>query len=244
MGDGLGESSYLPVQVASTTGFTNHTSISAGFGDTACGLASDGAAFCWGSGGSGQLGNGANDLSNLPVAVSTLSAGVKDIYVGDSHVCAVNSANGAVCWGNNYWGTLGNASNTNSNVPVAVSGLSSGVTQVAAGNLHSCAVVGGAVKCWGYGGDGALGNGSNGNSNVPVQVSGITTGATAVTAGSYHSCALVNGGVKCWGFNIEGQLGNNTTLNSNVPVQVVGLTSRCNRYNCRRRSHLRLVEYQ
>lgn len=52
------------------------------------------------------------------MAVSGLT-GVTGITAGAGHVCAL--AAGAVkCWGNNTYGQLGNASNTNSNVPVAV----------------------------------------------------------------------------------------------------------------------------
>jgi alpha-tubulin suppressor-like RCC1 family protein len=65
---------------------------------------------------------------------------------------------------------LGNGSNTDSNVPVDVAGIT-GATQISAGGIHSCGVVaGGAVKCWGYNGFGELGDGSTTNSYVPVEV--------------------------------------------------------------------------
>ena len=49
-----------------------------------------------------------------------------------------------------------------------VTGLISGVTAVAAGGAHSCAVVSGRAQCWGYNGDGRLGNNSTAVSRVPV----------------------------------------------------------------------------
>ena len=46
------------------------------------------------------------------------------------------------CWGQNTYGQLGNESLVSSTVPVAVSGLS-GVTAIAAGTYHSCALLAG-----------------------------------------------------------------------------------------------------
>lgn len=225
LGNGDTSSSYLPVEVSTSTGFTNPQKISAG-SYTTCGINNSGAAYCWGSGSSGVLGNGTNTDSDVPSSVNSLNTGVKDISVGYDAACAVNSCNGAMCWGNNYWGTLGNGTNISSNFPVPVTGLSSEVTQVSVGDLHACALLSnGTIQCWGYNIYGYLGNGGSTNSNIPVQVSGITSGATAISVGSYHTCALVDGGVKCWGDNSYGQLGDGTTVNRNIPVQVVGLSS-------------------
>ena len=106
-----------------------------------------------------------------------------------------------------------------------VTGLTSGVTAVAAGLDHSCAVVSGGVQCWGNNGFGRLGNGSTTSSTTPVQAIAAGSGVTAVAAGTYHSCAVVSGGVQCWGNNGNGRLGNGSTTQSTTPVQVTGLTS-------------------
>ena len=101
-----------------------------------------------------------------------------------------------------------------------------GVQQVAAGAIHTCAVVaGGEGRCWGSNNSGRLGDNSMVNRPTPVAVSGLT-GATAIAAGGAHSCALVAGGeVRCWGFNGEGQLGESGTTNRLTPVAVTGLAS-------------------
>jgi alpha-tubulin suppressor-like RCC1 family protein len=108
-----------------------------------------------------------------------------------------------------------------------VQGLSAGVTAIACGGYHSCAIVNSAVKCWGENTDGEVGDNSAGTDRtIPVQVSGLITGASAVSASFYSSCAVVSGSVKCWGGNSNGELGDNSTsTNSLVPVQVYGLTS-------------------
>ncbi|MDQ1532709.1 MAG: hypothetical protein QOF28_470, partial [Actinomycetota bacterium] len=118
-----------------------------------------------------------------------------------------------------------NGTNTGSNTPVAVTGLT-GVTALTVGWSHTCALLsGGTVECWGYNSDGQLGIGSNVNSvNTPMTVSGLT-GVTALAAGDYHTCWLLSAGTaKCAGRGSEGQLGNAGNVGSNVPVTVSGLT--------------------
>jgi alpha-tubulin suppressor-like RCC1 family protein len=135
------------------------------------------------------------------------------------------ASHGALAWGFNEAGELGNGSTTQSNVPVPVSGLSSGVSAVSGGFFHSLAVLSnGTVMAWGMNHDGQLGNGNTTQSNVPVTVSGLS-GATAASAGGSHSLArLSNGTVMGWGANGSGQLGNGSTTSSNVPVAVSGLS--------------------
>ena len=128
-------------------------------------------------------------------------------------------------WGGGYEGELGNGTTQNSDLPVAVNGLGSGATAVAAGGEHSLALLSnGTVMAWGGNRNGQLGDGSTEKSNVPVAVSGLS-GVTAVAAGGLHSLALLsNGTVMAWGRNYYGQLGDGTTANSDVPVAVSGLS--------------------
>lgn len=153
---------------------------------------------------------------------------VTQISANGNHTCAVTPEGGAKCWGFNGSGQLGNNSTTNSSVPVAVSGLTSGVVSISAGTTYSCAVtsVGGA-KCWGFNGTGQLGNNSTTTSLVPVNVSGLTSGVASLAAGVSFTCAVTtSSGAKCWGQNGSyGMLGNNSTTDSSVPVNVSGLTT-------------------
>jgi alpha-tubulin suppressor-like RCC1 family protein len=78
---------------------------------------------------------------------------------------------GVQCWGENYNGQL--ASTLSPPLRMALSVGVGGVTAVAAGGKHSCAIVaGGKVRCWGAGRAGQLGNNALGNSVMPVAVSG------------------------------------------------------------------------
>ena len=137
----------------------------------------------------------------------------------------MTTSGAAVCWGYNNYGQLGNGSSTNSLVPVAVSGLTSGVASVSGGDFHTCAVTtAGGAKCWGAGG--RLGNGNTVSRYTPVDVSGLTDSVISLLAGSNHTCAVTtSGAAKCWGDGGYGQLGNGSSTNSTLPVAVSGLTS-------------------
>lgn len=201
--------------------------ISAGAQHT-CAVTTAGGVKCWGYNQVGTLGDGSLIGRNSPVSVSGLDSGVTSVATGESHSCAVTTAGEVKCWGNNNSGQLGDGTTVNRLTPVSVSGLSTGVTSVAAGGSHTCAVTtGGAAKCWGSNYYGHLGDGSTSQRLTPVSVSGLGSGVASVVTGAQgHTCAVTTtGAVKCWGYNYYGQLGDGTTVNRSTPVSVSGLGS-------------------
>ena len=136
----------------------------------------------------------AGQRCNLELGVSTVQVvGISDataIAASGSHTCAI-VAGGVKCWGNNWFGQLGDSGTLGSSaVPVDVT-LGQTALTIAAGENHTCALLAsGGVACWGwnyYGQAGALpyylSNGTEvvGPTAVPV------VGATAVGAGGSDS---------------------------------------------------------
>ena len=153
------------------------------------------------------------------------TAAPPQVWAGGDSTCAVVNG-GALCWGKNNDGQVGNGTFTAVTTPTAVQGLSSGVSFVVTSGGHSCAIVNGGAFCWGNNAYGQLGNGSGTTSNVPVAVTGLSSGVSAIGVGDLHTCAVHNGAVKCWGAGGVGQLGTGASIfSSNVPVQVAGLTA-------------------
>jgi alpha-tubulin suppressor-like RCC1 family protein len=233
---GDGTSTQKNVATLVSGGITTFASLDAGAYHT-CATLADGTARCWGQNTFGQLGNGNNTGQLAPVTVSLTGADrAKSIDVGDYHSCAL-IFNGTVrCWGANTTGQLGNATTTNSNVPVAVQaggGVNlSTVSSIAAGGANvggaiqgtSCAVLAnGSMKCWGYNGFGELGNGNTTNQLIAGSVSGVAT-AVRAAVGADFTCGLsANGTIACAGDGGNGRLGNNSTTSSSTPVAVQNL---------------------
>jgi alpha-tubulin suppressor-like RCC1 family protein len=113
-----------------------------------CAVTAAGGAKCWGSNVSGKLGDSTMTNRSAPVDVIGLTSGVASISNASDHSCAVTTAGGVKCWGNNFFGKLGDGTNTERRTPVDVVGLTSGVAAVAVGGSHTCALTtGGGVKC-------------------------------------------------------------------------------------------------
>ena len=169
----------------------------------------------------------AGNVDSTPASFSWGIVRASAVSAGWNHTCAVTSTGGVKCWGANYSGQLANRTTANSNIPLDVSSLASGIIGISAGYTDNCVLTSsGGVKCWGPNNWGELGNGTTVKSNVPVNVSGLASGVRAISAGLNFACALTSsGGAKCWGYNGYGELGNGSTVSSSVPVNVSYLSS-------------------
>ena len=191
----------------------------------------NGGAYGFGADFSGQTGTGATPGSevSVPTLITSLGSGVTQVSAGTQHSLALQ--NGAVySFGLNNRGQLGTGASTvgtNSSVPVAVSGLGSGVTEISAGADYALAVQNGDIYAWGSNDAGQVGNGTVATPvATPSLVLGIPDVGTtsSVAAGGKHGLALVDGVVYSWGDNTYGQLGDGGLVTSrSVAAAVAGI---------------------
>jgi alpha-tubulin suppressor-like RCC1 family protein len=225
LGDGTNASSSVPVEVQ---GVSDATQLAAG-GDDSCVVLPTGHIDCWGWNGFGQLGDGAEENGPVEPGVSTPVevldvSDATQVAVGD-HSCAVLSTGHIDCWGENYYGALGNGKEVRSDTPVEVRGIADAV-QVTVADEGSCALLSnGHVDCWGQNEYGQLGDGNTTHSPVPVEVQGVSNATEVATGGSYSCAMLSSGHIDCWGADYYGQLGDGAEENSSsTPVEVQGIS--------------------
>ena len=214
-----------------------------------CALTTEGSAYCWGSDEYGQLGDGSgapDDCSGTPcslgpVEVDTSGIGGKafvQMTSGRYFTCGLDGAGQAYCWGDDWYGQLGDGGgSSDTDVPVAVdtSGIAGkAFVQVSTGWFHACGLAGdGTAYCWGYDIYGQLGNGAGAPdlcsglpcAQVPVAVDMGGMGGkhfVQLIAGFYHTCGLTGeGDVYCWGADTYGQIGDGGgSSNTDAPMPV------------------------
>lgn len=212
-GSGGGEQIVAPVAIGAGAAHT-------------CVALSDGSVWCWGSNFAGQLGEGSfgyvtGGLERSTVPIQTMFEDAGNVVVGGgNHTCATKDDGTAWCWGRNEFGQLGDGTEDDRALPVAVSTLS-GVETLSASFDHTCAVAGGQVKCWGLGETAQLGDGNITDASVPVDAAVGPSSDVATIDGS--SCAVLDSGsVSCWG---AGPLGNGSAQGSLTPVTVSGISN-------------------
>jgi alpha-tubulin suppressor-like RCC1 family protein len=218
LGNNSTATSLVPVLVTGLDGGVTAISLGA---LSACALLVDGSVDCWGANETGQLGNGNQNTEFAPTPVAGLSGAAIAISAGWYSSCAVIAGGTIQCWGDNSWGELGGNGFNQSLVPVPVSNIGSGASQVSVGAQTACAIVGGGAVCWGSGplGSNLLPEIQN---DFPAGVTGLGSGVSAIATGLLSACAIVNQNVQCWGLNTAGQIGNGGAIDESVPTPVAG----------------------
>ena len=199
-------------------------------------LLDDGTVWAWGNNCCGQLGDGTNDNSAVPVQVVGVGGvgyldDIIDISAGFYFSLALRSDGTVFAWGKNDYGQLGNGDTIDSATPIQVldsSGMAAltGIKKISAGALHSAALSeDSTVLVWGANLHGELGIGTQDTfpHPFPVHTLGIDSvsvlnGILKISAGTEYNLALrFDGTVLSWGANGDGQLGNDTTTSRFVP---------------------------
>lgn len=123
-------------------------------------------------------------------------------------------------WGENYYGQLGDGTNSKRDAPFQLSGTD--WTSITTGNNYSAALkTDGSLWAWGYNNYGQLGDGTTIDKNTPTKITG--TDWALISAGNFHTAAIKNDGTLwTWGHNNNGQLGDGTVIDKTVPTQISG----------------------
>lgn len=253
LGDGTTTDRLVPTPVADNpaSGFVNSgiSRVVAGYNHTCVLKASQ--IYCWGRNDQGQVGDGSTTDRSLAVKPGgTFASGnaTEGMALGESHTCVTSdtSPRKAYCWGDNFYGQLGDGTNNDSLTPVATN-ISSAAGAIDAyfawtfaATADSNCLVGnyGNIYCWGRNDQGQLGDGTTTNQNVPTRMpdmgtftnqytSGANNGASRyIGAGGKTVCARTVAGatpnryLHCWGGNAGGQVAGSTNSFENTPVDV------------------------
>ncbi len=212
LGDTTNTIRFTPVKVKNADGsdFSAMSAISGG-GAYTCGIEkSTGKAWCWGANSYGGLGDTTTVPKFYPVKVKNADgsdfSAVSAISAGGFQTCAIEASSGKLwCWGDNWYGVLGDLTTNSKSYPVKVlnsdgsdfsATAGSSISAISVGRLHACALdTSGAAWCWGNDWYGQIGDGATPNPDVhsyPLAVTGGRT-FTSISAGQYHTVAIDDG---------------------------------------------------
>ena len=239
LGNTTSASNYpTPTQIPqSALGDLPAVSIAAG-GNTSCAVNIAGVAYCWGAGGSGEIGNGStSSVVSSPTAV-LMPAGVSFKQISASKGTsnpgsfgAVGSDGNVYVWGSGTGYTLGTGNTSNRSSPIKITSTDD-IVYASQGNRGGAAVTeSGQVYVWGANNYGqlALGNTSaaNATTSKPNLVAGITD-VSRVSYGGYSNYGFIialktNGDVWGWGWGY-GIRGSASPSSQTTPIQIAGVS--------------------
>ncbi|HEY5025275.1 MAG TPA: hypothetical protein VII76_09885 [Acidimicrobiales bacterium] len=157
-------------------------------GNSSCAILTSGKVDCWGSNGTGDLGDGTTGGpdscdAGQPCSATPVSVGISatSLITDGRGYCAILTSSRLDCWGSNDSGDLGIGTTVGPetcyyNLPCSTTPVSTGLsaTSVDSDEAGFCAILtSGAADCWGNNYHGELGDNTTMNSDVPVPVIGI-----------------------------------------------------------------------
>lgn len=181
-------------------------------------LRPDGTLWGWGSGTSGQLGNGGTDTFSVPAQIGSASDW-QMVAAGNYFSFGIKTDGTLWAWGENLYGQLGQTDILYQVVPIQV-GTDTDWVDVACGARHTLLQKSdGTLWACGENAQGQLGIGSFDVASGIVQVNFIDD-CVAMDAQGFHNLAMRSDGtIWSWGDNAYGQLGMNG-VDQGYPVQI------------------------
>lgn len=250
-GTGFGESQARQAMVVAD--LNDAQSVVAG-GTQTCAQRANGKVVCWGGNSFGELGNGEEDGSFVPVEVKWgVTGDVEQVAAGGTSAggttCARTKDNRVWCWGRNHERQVRPSTGDTQDRPVQIQNLSA-PSDIAVGQDFACAINGGALQCWGnrYGSAPSmlsLANADEAELSAKGFMACARTDAAVtcftkpddfvatpllntlqVSTGALHTCALrESGDVVCWGSSANGRLGFGSELPMGDPTNELTLSN-------------------
>ena len=193
----------------------------------AAALKTSGQLWAWGSGTSGELGNGigiaAGTAANRGSPVREICSATDwcEVSAGGYATAAIKTSGQLWVWGCNNCGKIGNGTTVNLCSPVREICSATDWCQVSTGFYATAAVkTSGQLWVWGRNNFGNLGDGTTISKCSPVRELCSATDWCQVSSGRLHTVAIkTSGQLWSWGNNVGGRLGDGTTILKCSPVR-------------------------
>lgn len=186
----------------------------------ACGLTSQGDAWCWGGNSTGAIGlPTSTEMSTVPVPAQE-SLVFTFVGAGFLHTCALDAEGIAQCWGRGF--QLGDSVGVSRHQAAPVAG-GHRFRMLSVGWNHTCGLTADSTAwCWGFNLSGEAGVAAPSVVLVPTAVASAPRFAS-IHSGYSSTCGLTSAGAAyCWGSNNAGQLGTGDTLSGPAPRPAAG----------------------
>jgi alpha-tubulin suppressor-like RCC1 family protein len=147
----------------------------------------NGVVHTWGNGAYGEIGNGGNTNSNIPVSISSMS-NILAVEAHENHNLVLKSDSTVWGWGKNLAGQIGTGtvSTPGENTPMQAGSLT-GIKKLGSGDDRSFAIkANGDVWAWGANSYAQLGLGNTTSTYVPTKIPSLS-GSTDADGGYQHS---------------------------------------------------------
>jgi alpha-tubulin suppressor-like RCC1 family protein len=191
LGDNTTTNRSSPVSVVG--GFTDWVQIASG-DQHVMGIRSNGTAWGWGLGGSGQLGDNTTTNRSSPVSVVGGFTDWVQIVSGEAHTVAIRANGTAWAWGWNNSGQVGDNTTSIRSSPVSVIGGFTDWVQLGlmSRGRHTIAIrANGTAWAWGLNSGGQLGDGTSLSKRSPVSVIGGFTDWVQISASGGNMTAAL-----------------------------------------------------